>query len=88
MEMFGQLLPFIFLIAIMYFIIIRPQQQQAKKHKEMVEGLKKGDKIVTTGGLIAEVKKVEEAFFSVEIADKVTAKLAKDAVARKYEDAE
>ena len=37
MEMFGQLLPFIFLIAIMYFIIIRPQQQQAKRHKEMVK---------------------------------------------------
>jgi preprotein translocase subunit YajC len=86
MEMFGQLLPFIFLIAIMYFIIIRPQQQQAKKHKEMVAGLKKGDKIVTSGGLIAEVKKVEEEFFSVEIAGNVAVKLTKDAVARKYED--
>jgi len=86
MELFGQLLPFIFLIAIMYFIIIRPQQQQAKKHKEMVEGLKKGDKIVTSGGLIAEVKKVEEAFFSVELASNVTVKLSKDAVARKFED--
>lgn len=86
MELFGQLLPFIFLIAIMYFIIIRPQQQQAKKHKEMVESLGKGDKIVTNGGLIAEVKKVEEAFFSVELANNVTVKLTKDAVARKYED--
>ena len=86
MEMLGQLLPFIFLIAIMYFIIIRPQQQQAKKHKQMVEGLKKGDRIVTSGGLIAEVKKVEEGFFSVEIAGNVVVKLTKDAVARKYED--
>ncbi len=86
MEMFGQLLPFVFLIAIMYFIIIRPQQQQAKKHKEMVSSLAKGDKIVTTGGLIGEVKKVEEEFFTVEVADKVTVKLTKDAVARKYGD--
>ena len=86
MEMLGQLLPFVFLIAIMYFIIIRPQQQQAKKHKEMIEGLKKGDKIVTNGGLMATVKKVEEGFFSVEIADKVVVKLTKDAVARKLED--
>ena len=86
MEMLGQLLPFIFLIAIMYFIIIRPQQQQAKKHKEMLEGLKKGDRIVTSGGLIAEIKKVEEGFFSVEIAGNTVAKLTKDAVARKYED--
>ena len=86
MEIVQQLLPFIFLIAIMYFIIIRPQQQQAKKHKEMLANLKKGDKIVTNGGLIVEVKKVEEAFFSVQVADNVTAKLSKDAVARKYED--
>ncbi len=86
MDIFAQLLPFIFLIAIMYFIIIRPQQQQAKKHKEMIEGLKKGDKIVTNGGLIATVKKVEEAFFSIEVADKVVVKLTKDAVARKLED--
>lgn len=86
MDVIGQLLPFIFLIAIFYFIIIRPQQQQAKKHKEMIEALKKGDKIVTSGGLIAEVKKVEEGFFSVELADKVLVKLTKDAVARKYED--
>ncbi len=86
MEMLGQLLPFVFLIAIMYFIIIRPQQQQAKKHKEMLESLKKGDKIVTNGGLIATVRKVEEGFFSIEIADKVVAKLAKDAVARKLDE--
>ena len=86
MEFFAQLLPFIFLIGIMYFIIIRPQQQQAKTHKEMVESLGKGDKIVTTGGLIAEVKKVEEEFFSVKINDDVVVKLVKDAVSRKYED--
>ncbi len=86
MEMLGQLLPFIFLIAIMYFIIIRPQQQSAKKHREMLENLAKGDKIVTNGGLIAEVKKVEENFFSVIIADKVIVKVAKDSIARKYED--
>ena len=86
MDMFAQLLPFVLLIAIMYFVIIRPQQQQAKKHKEMVESLKKGDRIVTNGGLIATVKKVEETFFSVEIADKVVVKITKDAVARKYGD--
>jgi len=86
MDMLGQLLPFVFLIAIMYFIIIRPQQQQAKKHKEMVESLAKGDKIVSNGGLIAEVKKIEEAFFSIQLADGVIVKLAKDAVARKFAD--
>ncbi len=86
MEMLAQLLPFIFLIAIMYFIIIRPQQQQAKQHQAMVDSLDKGDKIVTSGGLIVEVKKVEEDFFSVKLNDEVTVKLAKEAVARKYGD--
>jgi preprotein translocase subunit YajC len=86
MEMLAQLLPFVFLIGIMYFIIIRPQQQQAKRHQEMVDTLAKGDKIVTNGGLIAEVKKVEETFFSVELNDNTIVKLTKDAVARKFED--
>ncbi len=86
MEMLAQLLPFIFLIAIMYFIIIRPQQQQAKRHQEMLNNLQRGDKIVTNGGLIVEIKKVEEAFFSVKISDDTVAKLDKQAVARKYED--
>ena len=86
MEFITQLLPIIFLIAIMYFIIIRPQQQQQKRHQEMVDSLAKGDKIVTTGGLIAEVKKVEEQFFSVSLNNDVTVKLVKEAVARKYED--
>jgi preprotein translocase subunit YajC len=86
MDMFAQILPFVFLIAIMYFIIIRPQQQQQKKQKEMIENLAKGDKIVTTGGLVAEVKKVEEGFFTVALNNDTSVRLIKEAVARKYED--
>ncbi len=86
MEILAQLLPFIFLIAIMYFIIIRPQQQQAKKHKAMIEELQKGDKIITDGGLIVEVKKVENNFFSVKLNNDVVVRLNKQSVARKYED--
>jgi preprotein translocase subunit YajC len=86
MEILAQLLPFIFLIGIMYFIIIRPQQQEAKKHKAMIEALDKGDKIITSGGLIVEVKKVENNFFSVKLNSDVVVKLDKQYVARKYED--
>ncbi len=86
MEILGQLLPFIFLIAIMYFVIIRPQQQEAKRKKEMIESLKKGDKIVTNGGLIVEVYKVEEKFFKVKLSDDTIAKLEKDFVLRKFGD--
>lgn len=84
--MLGQLLPFVFLIAIMYFIIIRPQQKQAKQHKEMLENLGKGEKVVTNGGLIVVIYKVEENFFTAKINDDVIVKITKDAIARKYED--
>ena len=86
MDILGQLLPFVFLIAIMYFIIIRPQQQQAKKHAGMIKDLQKGDKIVTNGGLIAVIYKVEEEFFSIKLNDNAIVKITKDAIARKYED--
>jgi len=70
----------------MYFIIIRPQQQQAKKHAEMLTSLAKGEKVVTNGGLIVVISKVEENFFSVKLNDATIIKITKDAVARKYED--
>ena len=86
MEIISQLLPFIFLIAIMYFVIIRPQQKEAKAKGEMLSSLAKGDKVVTNGGFIVVVHRVEEKFLSVKMNDDVIVKLAKDAVARKYED--
>jgi len=86
MGLLSQLLPFIFLIAIMYFVIIRPQQKEAKQRQEMIDALKKSDKIVTSGGIIATVHKVEEKFLSVKLNDDVVVKITKDAVARKYED--
>jgi len=86
MGLLSQLLPFIFLIAIMYFVIIRPQQKEARKKKEMIESLKKGDKIVTSGGFIAEVYKVEEGFFKIKLNDDTVVKLEKDFVLRKFGD--
>jgi preprotein translocase subunit YajC len=86
MGMLGQLLPFAFLIGIMYFVIIRPQQQEAKAKKEMIEALKKGDKIVTNGGFIVVVHKVEEKFISVKMNDDTVVKIVKDSISRKYED--
>ncbi|WP_310439623.1 preprotein translocase subunit YajC [Sulfuricurvum sp.] len=86
MEIVTQILPFVFLIAIMYFVIIRPQNQQAKKHKEMIEALTRGDKIITTGGLIVEIKKVEDTYFVIKMNNETEVRLVKDAVARKYED--
>ena len=81
-DLLTSLLPLVALFAIFYFLIIRPQQKQAKAHKEMVSNLKKGDKIVTNGGLMVEVVKVEDAFFVVKNSDNSEMKLAKEFVTR------
>ncbi|MCX6077114.1 MAG: preprotein translocase subunit YajC [Campylobacterales bacterium] len=85
MEIITQLLPFVFLIAIMYFVIIRPQQKEAKARTEMIAALKKGDKVITNGGFIVVIEKVEENFISVKMNDTVIAKITKDSISKKYE---
>ncbi|ETD27532.1 preprotein translocase subunit YajC [Helicobacter canis] len=85
-DIFVSLLPLIVLFAVFYFLLIRPQRVQAKRHKEMLEGLKKGDKVVSSGGLICEIIKVEGLFFSVRLSDESTARLSRDFVAYKVDD--
>ncbi len=84
-NIFASLLPLIVLFGIFYFLIIRPQQKQAKAHKEMLEALTKGDKIVTNGGLMCEVVKAEEEFIKVKLNDETIVKVARDFIARKQE---
>jgi len=79
----AQFLPLILLFVIFYFLIIRPQQKQQKAHKEMLDALSKGDKIVTNGGLICEVVKAEEEFIKVKLNDDTIVKVARDFIARK-----
>ncbi|MCL4159894.1 UNVERIFIED_CONTAM: hypothetical protein GTU68_029302 [Idotea baltica] len=65
-----QILPFVAIFAIMYFLIIRPQRQRVKRHQEMVANLRRGDTIVTTGGLIGKVSKVvDDGEIQVELAE-------------------
>ena len=80
-----QFLPLILLFAIFYFLIIRPQQKQQKEHKAMLASLAKGDKIVTSGGLIAEIVKTEEDFIKIKLSDGVVARLDRAYVARKFD---
>jgi len=82
----GSLMPLIVLFAIFYFLIIRPQQKQQKEHNAMLEALSKGDKIITTGGLIVEIDKVEEEFYTIKQIDGSTSRLAKAFVSSKIED--
>ncbi len=73
-------LPLIVLFVVFYFLLIRPQQKKAKQHKNMVATLKKGDEIITNGGVLAKITDVGENFLSCEIADKVEIKLQSHAV--------
>lgn len=82
----GSLLPLIVLFAIFYFVMIRPQIKQQKAHKEMVANLKKGDKIISNGGFICEILKVEDNFFSVKLNDETQVRLSKDFIFNKYEE--
>ena len=81
----AQFLPLIILFAIFYFLIIRPQQKQQKAHREMLESLSKGDKIITSGGLIAEIVKTEEDFIKIKLNDSVIVKLDRAFVSKKVE---
>ncbi|HFQ61592.1 MAG TPA: preprotein translocase subunit YajC [Epsilonproteobacteria bacterium] len=81
----GSFLPLIILFAIFYFLILRPQQKAQKAHKAMLESLDKGDKIITTGGLIAVIVKTEEDFIKIKLNDDTIVKLDRAYVAKKVE---
>ena len=85
MEAAGQFLPLIFLFGIFYFLIIRPQQKQQKEHASMLDSLEKGDEILTTGGLYAQIIKVEEDFIKIKLNDTSIVKLDRNFVSRKVE---
>jgi preprotein translocase subunit YajC len=71
-NMLMSLLPFILIFVIMYFLILRPQQKKAKQHQEMVKNLRRGDTVITSGGLIGKVTKVvDDEQVEIEIADGV-----------------
>ncbi|WP_297768468.1 preprotein translocase subunit YajC [uncultured Roseovarius sp.] len=83
MEAFGQFIPLILIFAIMYFLLIRPQQKKLKDHKAMVEALRRGDQIVTQGGLIGKVSKVkDENEIEVELAEGVKVRVVRGTIAQ------
>lgn len=80
-EMLNSLLvPTILIIGIMYFLMIRPQQKRMKEHREMVAGLRRGDSVVTSGGILGKVTKVDENEIQVEVADGVRIRVLRSTV--------
>ncbi|WP_127089395.1 preprotein translocase subunit YajC [Aquabacter cavernae] len=71
-DMLIQLAPFLLIFVVMYFLILRPQQKKAKAHQEMVNSLRRGDVVITSGGLVGKVARVvDEAEVELQIADNV-----------------
>ena len=82
MESIGAFLPLILIFGVFYILLIRPQQKKLKDHKNMIANLKKGDRVVTQGGIIGNIHYVnDDGTLSVEIADNVQVKVAKGMIA-------
>ena len=77
----GQFIPLILIFVIFYFFLIRPQQKRVKEHRSMVQGLKRGDEVITSGGIIGVVDKVgEDDKIEVRLADNVTVQIVKSTI--------
>ena len=74
-------LPIIILFAIFYFLLIRPQQKKAKEHRDMISNLKKGHRIVTSGGIYGTILSIDDTTIGLEIAENVKIKISRGNVA-------
>lgn len=75
-----QILPIVGMIVLFYFLLIRPQQKRMKQHQQMVSGVKRGDQVVLSSGIVGKVSKVEDAEVQVEIAPGVNVKVVKSMI--------
>jgi preprotein translocase subunit YajC len=83
MESIVQFVPLILIFVIMYFLLIRPQQKKLKEHKAMVEALRRGDQVVTQGGLIGKVAKVKDNDeIEVELAEGLKVRVVRSTIAQ------
>jgi preprotein translocase subunit YajC len=83
MEAFAQFIPLILIFAIMYLLLIRPQQKKMKEHKAMVAALRRGDQVITQGGLIGKVSKVkDDSEIEVELAEGVKVRVVRHTIAQ------
>ncbi|MFZ5609877.1 MAG: preprotein translocase subunit YajC [Pseudomonadota bacterium] len=74
-------LPFILIIVIFYFLLIRPQQKRMKQHKALIAGIRRGDVVVTSGGLIGKVAKVDDDELQVDLGDNVRVRVVRATIA-------
>lgn len=80
-SMITSLLPLVLIFVIFYFLLIRPQQKRAKEHRQMLENIKKGDKVITSGGIYGVVENVGTNTITLKIAENVKVKFGKGNIA-------
>lgn len=77
----ASLMPLVVIFAIFYFLLIRPQQKQQKKHKEMLQEIKRGDMVITRGGMHGKIHGIADNIITLEVADNVKIKFNREAIA-------
>ncbi len=73
-------MPIVFMVLIFWFLIIRPQMKRQKEHQDKVEGLKRGDEVVTAGGLVGKIAKVDDNYVELDLAKGVRVKAVKQTI--------
>jgi preprotein translocase subunit YajC len=71
----------VFMVVIFYFMLIRPQQKKSKDHRQLLENLKRGDRVITNGGLIGTIVNIEDHLVIIEVADKVRVEVGRPYIA-------
>ena len=79
--MWTAVLPLLLMVGIFYFLLIRPQQKKAKEHRQFLENLKKGDRVITSGGICGEITSISEQTVIMEVADKVRVEVGRPYIA-------
>ncbi|HQU47578.1 MAG TPA: preprotein translocase subunit YajC [Casimicrobiaceae bacterium] len=81
-SLLATMLPMVAIFAIFYFLMIRPQQKKQKEHRAMIDALEKGNEVVTAGGIVGRVSKVEDQYVGVEIASGVEIRVQRHAISQ------
>lgn len=85
LQQFG---PMILVLAIFYFLIIRPQQKREKQRRDMLSNLKKGDKVITVGGIFGKILNIKDDIVTLDVGDKVKLKITRSAVGNVFKEEE
>ena len=80
--MFGALMPLILIFVIFYFLLILPQRRKQKEHREMVRNVKKGDKIITTGGLYGTITRLKKNYVEIEVTNQVKLRVQRNCISQ------